>query len=81
MKAPANSAHAAIKHKDVGDVLPPREKKTRQVEFNRGKAKISVAIRFSADEGEIPDELLRRLNDVLKEINRYAEVKMLGLDA
>ena len=73
--------HAAIKHKDVGDVLPPREKKTRQVEFNRAKSKISVSIRFSADEGEIPDELLKRLHDVLSKISTYTDIKQTGLDA
>lgn len=74
--------HAAIKHKDVENVLPPREKRERnQLTFNRAKSKISVSIRFSAEEGAIPDELLVRLNDVLKEISDYADIKQAGIGA
>lgn len=74
--------HAAIRHKDVETVLPPREKRERnQLTFKRAKSKISVSIRFSAEEGAIPDELLVRLNDVLKEISDYADIKQAGIGA
>lgn len=73
--------HAAIKHKDVGDVLPSREKRTKQVTITGTNAKISVSIRFSAENGEVPDELLKRLNELLLEISTYTDIKQTGLDA
>lgn len=72
--------HAAITHREVSAVLPPREKReSNQLTFNRAKSKITVSIRFSAEEGVIPDELLARLNDVLKEISDHADIKQAGI--
>lgn len=74
--------HSAITHKDVENVLPPREKRERnQLVFKHGKSKTTVSIRFTAEEGVMPDELMARLNDVLKEIGQFADVKKTGLDA
>lgn len=72
--------HAAITHREVSTVLPQREKReSNQLTFNRAKSMISVSIRFSAEEGVIPDELLVRLYDLLKEIGEYADIKQAGI--
>lgn len=74
--------HSAITHKDVENVLPPREKRDRnQLKFKHGKSKTTVSIRFTAEEGVMPDELMARLNDLLKEIGQFADIKKTGLDA
>lgn len=70
--------HAAIKHKDIADALPKR--KSNRLVTHNARHKIRVSIRFSANEGEIPDALLQRLQDVLEEINEYTDVKQSGID-
>lgn len=71
------SIHAAIKHKDLSSILPKRA--PNRIVKSTVQSKVSVSIRFSADQQDIPDELLERLKDVLTEISRYVEIKQSGI--
>ena len=72
------SIHAAIKHKDVSNLLPKRPpNRLRKTTLG---SKVSVSIHFSSDKKDIPNELLERLKDVLKDINKYVEIKQSGID-
>ena len=70
--------HAAIKHKEIADALPRR--KPNRLVTHGSTDKIRVAIRFSANDGDIPEDLLRRLHDVLEEISNYTDVNQSGID-
>lgn len=70
--------HAAIKHREISDILPKRA--PNRLIKKSAKSKISVSIRFTAEEGEVPDELLQRLRDLLTEIDGYVDIKQSGID-
>jgi hypothetical protein len=70
--------HAAIKNREILDVLPKRPPKRVVVSSSQNKLKVSI--KFTADVGIIPDELLQRLNDVLFEIDEYVDIQSAGLD-
>lgn len=69
--------HAAIKNREILDVFPKRA--SGRLTMNNAQSKLTVAVKFSADWGTIPDDLLQRLNDVLSEIDQFADVHCTGL--
>jgi hypothetical protein len=69
--------HAAIMLKDISAILPNRP--PNRIITKNVNSKISVSIRFSANDGDIPHALLSRLHEVLTEIEDYAVVNQSGI--
>jgi hypothetical protein len=67
---------SATLRQEVKDALPPRERK--KITAVPKTARVSIFIRFSADEGVIPQTLLLNLQKVLSEIEAYTDVKTSG---
>ena len=72
--------HAAIKNREILDVFPKRAP-ARLVSTSTKTAARKVSIRFVEDAEHIPDELLLRLSDILKEIEQYVDVQSKGLSS
>ena len=69
--------NSSTRLRDLVDILPKRASK--QMRSTQKSKRISISIRFSAPVGDVPEDLLQRLQDVLDEINAITDVKMTGL--
>lgn len=68
--------HAAIKHRDVSSILPKRA--PNRLTTRTGTRKITISVKFTAQVGDIPDNLITELHDVLTKIDTYTDVKLSG---
>lgn len=69
--------HAAIKNREILNVFPKRA--SGRMTMNTSQDKLTVAVKFTAVRGTVPDDLLQRLNDVLSEIDQFVDVHFSGL--
>lgn len=70
--------NASTMQKDLVHILPPS--KPKKMKTKQKIERISISVRFSAPVGDVPNELIERLQSVLHEIEKYTDVKLSGLN-